>query len=277
MTVFGPSGIGKTRLSLELSQFVADQGGRVIRGRSTPYGASTPVQRVRPAGQADRAHLRQRRARARLREALRRGRRACRAGGGRGARAPPGDAARPRERGRRRRPRDAVLLRPGARRVARAARPDAAALRGHPLGRRSLLDLLETFAGRVHDVPVFFVALARPELLTSRPAWCGGVSVLHGAPARPAQPGGEPRARPAAARERPATSARRRSPRRPRGTRSSSRSCRRRSPSARQPRPAGCPPACRRSSRPGSTRCRRTSGGCSSTHPWSAVSSGAAR
>ena len=42
VTVFGPPGIGKTRLSLELSELVAAQGGRVIRGRSTPYGASTP-------------------------------------------------------------------------------------------------------------------------------------------------------------------------------------------------------------------------------------------
>ena len=30
----------------------------------------------------------------------------------------------------------------------------------------SLLDLLETFASRVRDVPVLFVALARPELVT---------------------------------------------------------------------------------------------------------------
>ena len=42
VTVFGPSGIGKSRLALELAQLVAAQGGRVIRGRSTPYGASTP-------------------------------------------------------------------------------------------------------------------------------------------------------------------------------------------------------------------------------------------
>src|SRR6185369_15481483 len=39
----------------------------------------------------------------------------------------------------------------------------------------SLLDLLETFAQRVREVPVMFVALARPELLTNRPGWGGGV------------------------------------------------------------------------------------------------------
>src|SRR6185436_2531675 len=42
VTVFGPAGIGKSRIALELAQLVAAQGARVIRGRSTPYGASSP-------------------------------------------------------------------------------------------------------------------------------------------------------------------------------------------------------------------------------------------
>ena len=37
------------------SQLVAAQGGRVVRGRSTPYGAEQPVQRVRATGEAGRA------------------------------------------------------------------------------------------------------------------------------------------------------------------------------------------------------------------------------
>ena len=40
VTILGPSGIGKSRLALELAQLVAAQGARVIRGRSTPYGES---------------------------------------------------------------------------------------------------------------------------------------------------------------------------------------------------------------------------------------------
>ena len=94
ITVFGPSGIGKTRLSLELSQLVAAQGGRVVRGRSTPYGAEHAVQRVRPAGQADRPDLRQRRPRGGSREAHRRRRRPRGAGRRRGAHAEPRDPAR---------------------------------------------------------------------------------------------------------------------------------------------------------------------------------------
>ncbi len=39
----------------------------------------------------------------------------------------------------------------------------------------SLLDLLETLAARVRDVPVLFLSLARPELLNERPGWAGGL------------------------------------------------------------------------------------------------------
>ena len=45
----------------------------------------------------------------------------------------------------------------------------------------SQLDLLETLASRVRDVPVLFVALARPELLTDRPTWGGGLPAYTGA------------------------------------------------------------------------------------------------
>ena len=42
VTVFGPAGIGKSRLALELMEHVGEQDGRVLRGRSMPYGTSTP-------------------------------------------------------------------------------------------------------------------------------------------------------------------------------------------------------------------------------------------
>ena len=50
----------------------------------------------------------------------------------------------------------------------------------------SLLDLLETLAARVRDVPVLFLALARPELLERAPRLGRRPSRLHGAPARAA-------------------------------------------------------------------------------------------
>ena len=49
----------------------------------------------------------------------------------------------------------------------------------------SQLDLLETLASRVRDVPVLFVALARPELLTERPTWGGGLPAYTALPLDP--------------------------------------------------------------------------------------------
>src|SRR4051795_7177728 len=171
VTVFGPSGIGKTRLSLELSQFVADGGGRVIRGRSTPYGASTPysafaqqvkqIARIFDSDEAGPAYEKLMAAVADL------------AGPAAAEEHTPnlatllgleGPAAVP----------DRETLFFSARVLV-----EALALHGPPLllyedihwADDSLLDLLETFAARVREVPILFVALARPELLTSKPGW----------------------------------------------------------------------------------------------------------
>jgi hypothetical protein len=38
VTVFGPAGIGKSRLAAEFSETVNESGGKAIRGRSVPYG-----------------------------------------------------------------------------------------------------------------------------------------------------------------------------------------------------------------------------------------------
>jgi class 3 adenylate cyclase len=175
VTVLGPSGIGKSRIALELAQLVADDGARVIRGRSTPYGASSPYsafgQQVKQIAQIfdsdDDAE-----AQAKLSAAI-----ASIAG--------PSAAE---EHG----PDLAVLLGLSAdgevgdrEQLFFSARVfvESLALRGPTLllyddihwADTSLLDLLETLAARVGDVPVLFVALARPELLTERPGWGGGL------------------------------------------------------------------------------------------------------
>src|SRR4051794_31616916 len=41
LTVFGPPGVGKTRLGLEFAEVVAETGGRSFRGRSLPYRESS--------------------------------------------------------------------------------------------------------------------------------------------------------------------------------------------------------------------------------------------
>ena len=173
ITVFGPSGIGKTRLSLELSQLVAAQGGRVIRGRSTPYGASTPysafaqqIKQIARIFDSDDPEA----ARAKLTAAV-------------------ADLAGPAA-AEEHAPNLATLLGlegdvPDRETLFFSARVlvESLALHGPTLllyedihwADDSLLDLLETFAARVREVPVLFVALARPELLTSKPGWGGGV------------------------------------------------------------------------------------------------------
>ena len=54
------------------------------------------------------------------------------------------------------------------------------------------LDLLEALASRLRDVPLVIFALARPELLETKPSWGGG---LPGYTALPLEPLGEPQAR----------------------------------------------------------------------------------
>ena len=98
----------------------------------------------------------------------------------------------------------------------------------------SQLDLLETLASRVRDVPVLFVALARPELLGDRPTWGGGLPAYTALPLDPLTDDSSQAARGAAPRRTSRRArCRRRWPRWPRATRSSSRSSPRRSPSDR--------------------------------------------
>ena len=143
----------------------------------------------------------------------------------------------------------------------------------------SLLDLLETLAARVRDVPVLFLALARPELLNERPGLGRRPSRLHGAPARPPHRRRRAQAREPAAHEVPGSGGPRPDRCRDRGGQSAlhrgagGRRWRRgRPPMRRSYRRAFAP-----SSPPASTGCPPTSEASSSTPPSSDVSSGAER
>jgi class 3 adenylate cyclase len=186
-TVFGPAGIGKSRLALELSQLVATQGGRVIRGRSTPYGASTPysafAQQVKQvAGIFDSDDAAE--ARSKLAAGI-------------------ADLAGPAA-AEEHVPYLALLLgledeneneAPDRETLVFSARVlvESLAMGGPTLllyddihwADASLLDLLESFAARVREVPVLFVALARPELLSDRPGWGGGLPAYTALPLEP--------------------------------------------------------------------------------------------
>ncbi len=185
VTVFGPAGIGKSRIALELAQLVAGQRAAVIRGRSTPYGASTPYsafgQQVKQTARifdSDDATE----ARGKLVEAI-------------AALAGPAAAEE-------HVPNLAVLLGldedseiADREQLFFSARVlvESLAMRAPTLlvyedihwADASLLDLLETFAARVRDVPVMFLALARPELLGDRPGWGGGLPAYTALPLEP--------------------------------------------------------------------------------------------
>jgi class 3 adenylate cyclase/tetratricopeptide (TPR) repeat protein len=174
VTVIGPPGIGKTRLTREFVGLVEPSGTRVLRGRSLPYGGSSGYrafsQQVKDVAgifetdpPAD--------ARAKLTATVTE---LC------GSTDGPEVADHL-----------AVLIGLGGDRVADrqplffAARRFVEDLASRqPLllvfedihwADASQLDLLESLASRVRDVPVMFLALARPELLDSRPTWGAGL------------------------------------------------------------------------------------------------------
>jgi class 3 adenylate cyclase len=174
VTVIGPPGIGKTRLTREFVGLVEPSGTRVLRGRSLPYGGSSgyrafsqQVKDVAGIFESDPPAD----ARAKLTAAVTE---LC------GSTDGPEVADHL-----------AVLIGLGGDRVADrqplffAARRFVEDLASRqPLllvfedihwADASQLDLLESLASRVRDVPVMFLALARPELLDSRPTWGAGL------------------------------------------------------------------------------------------------------
>lgn len=185
VTVFGPAGIGKSRLALELSQLVASQGGRVIRGRSTPYGESTPYsafgQQVKQvAGIFDSDDPAE--AHAKLAAAV-----AELAGPAAAEEHAPHIATLVGMEGGSDVP-DRETLFFSARVLVESLALDSPTLLLYEdihWADASLLNLLETLATRVREVPVLFVALARPELLGDRPSWGGGLPAYTALPLDP--------------------------------------------------------------------------------------------
>jgi class 3 adenylate cyclase len=174
VTILGPPGIGKTRLGREFAAGVRRDGGRIVDGRSLPYGEHTGYgafgQQVRlvagifetdsaviageklalavaallppEAAEATTAHLAQ-----------------MTGLSGEGTA-------------------DKGVLLLSARRFAEALaleRPTVLVFEDLHWGDASLVNLVESLAGRCRDAPLLLLVLARPELLDVRPRW-GGVS-----------------------------------------------------------------------------------------------------
>lgn len=174
-TVFGDAGIGKTRLAREFSDRLGGEGVRVLRGRSLPYGATTPygaftqhVKQFADIFASDDVPSAQQKLQASLASVM------------------PvdeidevarhlelltglttsGEVA------------DRQILFRAARRFAGVIaeeRPTLLVFEDIHWANSGTLDLLEALSARVRDVPLMLLALARPDLLHARPAWGGGL------------------------------------------------------------------------------------------------------
>ncbi len=174
VSILGSPGIGKTRLSHELVWLVEERGGRAVRGRSAPYGESSGygafAQIIRSVAEISESD-------------------------------PPGEARRKLER------RVGALVEVGDPETVAAHMSLLAGFSEQAVDERSvlftsardfiealaqeqatlfvfedihwadptMLDLIESAAAHVRDVPAMFLTLARGELLDARPGWGGGI------------------------------------------------------------------------------------------------------
>jgi class 3 adenylate cyclase len=195
VTLFGPAGIGKTRLSTEFGRLAAAQGARAITGRSLPYGEVLPygafaaqVKQVARIFDTDEVGAASEKLNTAVAELVDGDADEVAAGialliglGSEGGVS------------------DRQTLFYSARRLVEALaaqRPTVLVFEDIHWADDGMLDLLEVLASRVREVPLLLLAPARPELLERRPTWGGG---LPGYTALPVEPLAEEHARELAA------------------------------------------------------------------------------
>jgi class 3 adenylate cyclase len=185
ITVLGPPGVGKSRLTAEFTQSIASRGGRVVRGRCLPYrersayGAfSAQVKELAGIFDSDGVE----RATNKLRTLVERlvgkdeaavvaGHLAILLGFETEVTTPDRDSLFQSVR---------VFIEAGARDEATAF-----VFEDIHWADSALLDLIELLAARLHELPVLLLTLARPELLDMRPTWGGGLLAYNALPLDP--------------------------------------------------------------------------------------------
>ena len=185
ITVLGPPGVGKSRLSAEFTERIASRGGRVVRGRCLPYrersAYSAFAMQVKELGgifDSDGVDV----ATEKLRTLVERlvpkdeaavvaGHLAIILGFETEATAPDRDSLFQSVR---------VFIEAGARDEATTF-----VFEDIHWADAALLDLIELLAARLQDLPVLLLTLARPELLDARPTWGGGLLAYHALPLEP--------------------------------------------------------------------------------------------
>jgi class 3 adenylate cyclase/tetratricopeptide (TPR) repeat protein len=187
VTVIGPPGIGKTRLSAEVARLAEATGAVVVRGRSLPYGQTAgyaalghQIKQVAGIYDSDAAPA----ARAKLDSAV--------------ATPLPGEIAA-----------DVSMHLAALTGIAEESIPEKHVVflsvrrfieslaSRQPLllvfedihwADSSLLDLIEHLAARLRETSVLVLTLARPELLQTRPTWGGGLPSYTALPLEPLSP-----------------------------------------------------------------------------------------
>jgi class 3 adenylate cyclase len=185
VTIIGPTGIGKSRMAYEFALRVDATGGKALRGRSVAYGESSPygafAQLVKQvAGIFDNDELSI--SYEKLRTAV-----AALTGGGESEEesqhlamllglSTEGSVSH----------RETLFY--SARLLVEglaAQQPTVLIFEDIHWADPSLLDLIEFLAARVRDVPLLLLTLARPELLSRRSSWGGGLPAYTGLPLEP--------------------------------------------------------------------------------------------
>jgi predicted ATPase len=176
VSIFGPAGVGKTKLAAEFSRVVADTGARVVHGRSLPYRESgtygalaAQVMKLAGVFESDAAEVVAEKLRARTATlagaALDRGAVAGHLGAivGVDVGTEPAD-------------REALFssTRVFLEAVARE-QPTILVFEDIHWADPNMLDLVHALATRVRGLPILFVTLSRPELLDQRHDWGAGL------------------------------------------------------------------------------------------------------